>query len=148
MVADIRSERSYLSHADDLGTLSTLFADNWSEIENSCAVTKGEVARAEQLGAEILEVMGQVEAEEILGLKAARNRTAEYLRRGIEEIRAAAAFVFRNDAARYERYPALRSRRPVKKPDAKTEEEQPAAKSAPAGPEQPAATVASPPALH
>ena len=40
-----------------------------------------------------------------------RNRAAEYLRQGIEEVRAAAAYLFRNDPRSMARYPSLFVRR-------------------------------------
>jgi hypothetical protein len=115
MLDDIRAGRSHLKLADDLGRLAELFTNNWRETDRHCAVTKGDTERARTLGVEMLSVIPLSETVEKSALKATRFRAAEYLRRGIQEINLAAAFLFRRDPVRYARYPKRFTRSAPKK---------------------------------
>ncbi len=53
-----------------------------------------------------------------------RHRAAEYLRQGIEDVRAAAGYIFRNDDKSRERYPSLFIRKRKKNGNGKTTVEQ------------------------
>jgi hypothetical protein len=114
-LADIRSGRSHLKLADDLGRLAQLLTDHWREADGHCAVTRKDIERARTLGTEMLSVIPLSETAEKSALKETRNRAAEYLRRGIQEINVAATFLFRRDHARYARYPNLYTRLAPKK---------------------------------
>jgi hypothetical protein len=107
IVAEIRSRQSYMNKGDDLGALATLFVEHWEDVQSKCAVTEEDVIRASDLGASILAAMGAADSTEVSDVRETRNLAAEYLRRGIEAIGAAAAFAFRNDPESLNRYPRL-----------------------------------------
>lgn len=107
VVGEIRRGQGHANHADDLGALAELFSEHWDEADGKCDVTLEDIARAETLGAEILELLSPSKAKEIDDARNLRNRAAEHLRRGIENIRDAASYVFRNEPALIERYPSL-----------------------------------------
>ena len=115
VVAHIRKGNGYANKADDLGRLASLFAERWSEVEGKCDVNEEDIARAEALGAEILQAMSPSRVEMLDDARGLRNRAAEHLRRGIEDVRDAASYVFRKKPEEMERYPSLftRSRRKV-----------------------------------
>jgi hypothetical protein len=116
-VAEIRANQSYMDKADDLARLSVLFSDHWQEAEGVCNVTEEDVLLASDLGAKVLEIIGSGGSSDIAEAKETRNLSAEYLRRGIEDIFAIAAFEFRNDPESLSRYPKLYGSK--KKPGAK-----------------------------
>jgi len=101
------SREAYLNVADDLGSLASLFTEYWSQAEGNCDVTLEDIARAQRLGAGILRAMSPSHTEELGEVKRLRHRAAEYLRQGIEDVRAAAAYVYRNNDKKLERYPSL-----------------------------------------
>jgi hypothetical protein len=106
-VAEIRANQSYLDKGDDMIRLSNLFAKHWAEVEGKCDVTEEEVILAEDLGSQILKIRKSAGSSDISEAKEIRNLAAEYLRRGLEDIVALAAFVFRNDPESLARYPKL-----------------------------------------
>jgi len=106
-VAAIRKGQGYQDMADDLGAMHELFTENWDRAEGKCEVTVDEVERAKVLGAAMLQALSPTSSEELSEARDLRNRAAEYLHRGFEEVRAAAQYVFRNDEARLERYPSM-----------------------------------------
>jgi hypothetical protein len=112
-LANIRRGAGTANRAYDLGSLAALFTERWPSAVGRCDVTLAEIARAEELGAEILQWMSPARREAIDDVRSLRHRAAEHLRRGIEAIREAAGYVFRNDPRQLERYPSLfvRSRR-------------------------------------
>ena len=65
-------------------------------------------------------------------MKRLRYQAAEYLRRGIEEVRAAAGYIFRNNPKQMERYPSLFVRKRRKTDKVKTADEASADSVAPA----------------
>jgi hypothetical protein len=123
IVADIRSGHSHVNKADDLRSMAALFAEHWEQVENRCDVTKEDVVRADDLSARILEIMDTAGNAEISDLKRTRDTCSEYARRGIEDIRAAAAFAYRKDQERLNRYPTFALGKKKKKTNGKNEEE-------------------------
>jgi len=107
VVESIRKGRGRSDHADDLGRLAALLDERWDEVEDKCGVTREDIARAEKLGAGMLELLSPARVEIVDEVRDLRNRAAEHLRRGIEGIHDAASYLFRNDAAKLERYPSL-----------------------------------------
>ena len=108
IVANIRSGHAYVNQADDMGNLTRLFIDNWKQADGQCKVTKEDVVKAQELGAQFLADLSKVKTESITELKDLQLRAGEYLRRGIDDIRTAAAFVFSRDKERLSRYPLIR----------------------------------------
>ncbi len=102
-----RSGRGYANHADDLGALASLFSEHWHLADGKCEVKHEDIDRAKTLGADMLESISPTRAEVLDEAKSLRNKAAEHLRRGIDDIRDAAAYVFRKDELRMERYPSL-----------------------------------------
>ncbi len=108
IIADLRSGRGTLNRADDLLSLSVLFTNHWDEIKDRCNVSMEEIDEARSLALRIIEIVSpQVNVNELEELRAVRDGAFEYLRRGIDEIRAAAAFAFREEPSRLKKYPSL-----------------------------------------
>ncbi len=112
IVADLRAGKGTLNRADDLLSVSVLFSNNWDEIKDRCNVSREEIDEARSLALRIIEIVSpQVNVNELEELRAVRNGAFEYLRRGIDDIRAAAAFAFRDEPSRLKNYPSLFSGR-------------------------------------
>ncbi len=108
IVAELRSGRGTLNRADDLLSLSVLFTNHWDEIKDRCDVSMEEIDEARSLALRIIEIVSpQVNVNELEELRAVRDGAFEYLRRGIDDIRAAAAFTFRDEPSRLKSYPSL-----------------------------------------
>jgi hypothetical protein len=112
VVADIRSGHGKLNITDDLAALVNLFQDQWDDAEPNCRITEDDLEAATELCMQmILASTIQTFSEVVHDARDLRNRAAEYLRRGVDDIRAAAGFVFRNDPEALESYPGLFSGR-------------------------------------
>jgi hypothetical protein len=111
VVASIRKGQGYANRADDLGSLAALFTEHWDQAEGECGVKLEDIAAAEELGARILEAMSPSKAQVVEDVRSLRHRAGEYLRRGIEEVRWAATYVFRHTPGELERYPSLFKKR-------------------------------------
>jgi hypothetical protein len=136
VVAAIRKGHGHQDTADDLGALHELFSEHWDRAAGKCEVTLEEVARAEELGAAMLQALSPTRSEELDEARDLRNRAAEHLRRGFEEVRAAALYVFRNNESRLERYPSMFVlRRKRSSSSAADDEESTGSGSTPSGPE-------------
>ncbi|MDJ0762042.1 MAG: hypothetical protein QNJ97_03560 [Myxococcota bacterium] len=120
-VAKIRAGNSHLNRADDLGALATLFIDHWDEAETNCNVTEDEVLLAQELGAKMMTALGGVQTKEVSDIRLQRDKAGEYLRQGIEDIRAAACFAFRDDPKALDRYPSIRMAKKKGKPKERAE---------------------------
>ena len=126
VVDGIRAGNGHMNKADDLGSLATLFHEHWDEAAGKCNVSKSDIAEAQKLGAAILQAKSPIRLRELDELRGLRLRAGEYLRRGIETIRAGAGFIHRDDPEAMGRYPSLfaksRRRKTVKNgTDAATE---------------------------
>jgi hypothetical protein len=105
-------------------------------VANQCPVTLEDVARAKVLGADILQALSPTRSKDLDEAKDLRQRAAEHLRRGFEEVRAAALYVFRNNESRLERYPSMFVlRRKRSSSSAADDEESAGSGSTPPGPE-------------
>ncbi len=107
VVADIRKGAGYLDMAGDLARYATLFEDHWSKAEGRCEVTLADAASAKSISAVILESLTAKPTGTVDELKDLRCRAAEYLRRGADDIRDAATYVFRKTPTALDRYPSL-----------------------------------------
>lgn len=106
-VAAIRSGSGHLDLADDLMSLATLFMDHWTDVDGKSRVTKNQLGRARELGMEIVKTVApKDEARPVSDARDLRNRAGTYLRQACEEIRAAAAFMYRKTPDAMDRYPA------------------------------------------
>ncbi len=120
VIADIRTSYSHFDQADNMGALAKLFLERWEEARDNCSVTRQEVLEAEALGGRLLQAVARTKFKEISDLKALHNQAGEYLRRGIYDIRAAAALVFKGDGHHRARYPSISIMRKKRKMDADT----------------------------
>jgi hypothetical protein len=111
-----------VNRADDLGALAQLFTEHWDKAEGKCDVGLDDIARAEELGAEILEALSPSAVKEINAARDLRRRAAEYLRRGIDSIRDVASYAFRNSPRQMDRYPSLYVNRGNRKPNSKNDQ--------------------------
>lgn len=124
VVSEIRSGGGHKDTADDLVALGALFSTYWDAASGRCDVTDEEVAAARKLGLKLLQALGtNAQTSPVASARDLRDRAAAYTRQAANELRAAAAFVFRNDPEALERYPALhaappRRRRPKTEPKA------------------------------
>ena len=139
VIATIRSGATNVNKADDLGSLGTLFTEHWDRAQGKCDVTLEDIAEAERLGARILQATISTPTGAAYDVRNLRHRAAEYLRQGIEDVRAAAGYIFRNDEKSRERYPSLFIRKRKKNGNGKTTVEQDTSDAAiaPAGVEVP-----------
>ncbi len=125
-IALIREGSGYLDTAGDLVRYASLFKSQWESVKNRCDITESDLASAEKLGPVMLEGLTAVPAEELVAKKDLRSRAAEYLCRGADDIRDAAAYVFRKTPAALSRYPSLYSvRGPARKNKENPEVEEP-----------------------
>jgi hypothetical protein len=143
----IHKGNGYANKADDLGSLATLFTEHWESAEGLYNITLEDITRAKALGADMLEAITRAKAlgadmlEAITRAKALgadmleaispsrkqavddfrslRNRASEYLREAIEEVRAAAAYIYRNNPSEMERYPSMFANRRKKNASSK-----------------------------
>ena len=120
MVANIRSGNGYANKADDLGSLATLFTEHWARAEGKCEVILEDIAEAESIGASILKAMIPSGSEVFDDMRGLHSRAAEYLRRGIEELRDGASYIYRNNPSEMDRYPSLFFRKKRKAMNGKT----------------------------
>ena len=126
VVADIRQGAGHLDTAGDLNRYAVLFEEHWDLAEGRCDVTLEDLASAKHLSTLILEGLTAAPEGDIAEWKDLRNRAGEYLRRGAEDIRAAAAYLFREDPDALSRYPSLHAPRgPARKHKSESAEEQP-----------------------
>jgi hypothetical protein len=107
VVRDIRQGSGYLDMAGDLTRYAVLFDDNWKNIEGRCDVVQDDTASAKKLSTLMLQSLTATPFGTIDELKDLRNRAGEYLRRGAEDIRDGASYVFRKNPAAFSRYPSL-----------------------------------------
>jgi hypothetical protein len=103
----INKGNGYANKADDLGSLATLFTEHWESAQGLCNITLEDITRAKALGADMLEAISPSRKQAVDDFKSLRNRAAEYLREAIEEVRAAAAYIYRNNPSEMERYPSM-----------------------------------------
>ena len=80
-------------------------------------ITEEEIENAHALGNQLLDAVGPSRDETVKAVQNLRDHAGEYLRRGIEDIRTAAGFIFRNDEKHMSRYPNLGSLRKRRKTD-------------------------------
>jgi hypothetical protein len=113
VVADIRAGSGHVDTADDLVRLAVLFSDQMQACHSRCDVTLADVEAARSLGARMLSAWRKNSTQKTTELREMRDRAGEYLMRGVDHIRAAAQFIFRNDEAAFSRYPSLYLRTPA-----------------------------------
>ncbi len=83
--------------------------------EGQCSVTFDDVIKAQALGAAIFKTMSFSEKEVLNVLRDLRDRSGEYLRQGIENIKAGAIYIFRETPEEIGRYPSLFHKRKRKR---------------------------------
>ncbi|MCP4603862.1 MAG: hypothetical protein GY847_25640 [Proteobacteria bacterium] len=110
LLAQIRAGNGHANSADDLGSLATLFHDHWKEAAGRCSITKEEIVEARRVGAAILRAKSPIKTKELDEICDLRYRAGEYLRRGIEDIRAGAYFIHRGNPEALDRYPSIFAR--------------------------------------
>ncbi|MCP4605314.1 MAG: hypothetical protein GY847_33145 [Proteobacteria bacterium] len=123
-VANAKSGYSHLDLANNIFTLYHLFIENWDEVTKRSDVTEDEIKHAHALGNQLLDAVGPSRDESVKAAQDLRDRAAEYLRQGIEDIRTAAGFIFRNDEKHLSRYPTLGSMRKRRRTDSQNGSEQ------------------------
>lgn len=134
IIAEIRSGTGYLDLADDLMALANLFDARWGEVAGRTLVEEEDLGEARAIATAIAAAYGgnphDPDAESLRDL---RTRAFHYLYTGVEEVRAAAAYVHRNDPVRLADYPSLFAwrRRRKSAPSAPPQEERTPAPEAP-----------------
>ncbi|MCP4604680.1 MAG: hypothetical protein GY847_29860 [Proteobacteria bacterium] len=88
------------------------------------SLTEDEIKHAHALGNQLLDAVGPSRDEAVKAAQDLRDRAGEYLRQGIEDIRTAAGFIFRNDETHLSRYPSLGSMRKRRRTDSQNGSEQ------------------------
>ncbi|MCP4604145.1 MAG: hypothetical protein GY847_27095 [Proteobacteria bacterium] len=107
VVEEIRSGNGHVNKADDLGSLAILFHEHWETVKGQCSVTKQDIMKAHKLGAAILKAKSPIKSKELDEIRILRGKAGEHLRRGIEDIRAGAYFIHRNEVEALNRYPSI-----------------------------------------
>jgi hypothetical protein len=132
LLKDISAGRSRIDKADDLARLNMIFNDHWTNLNGRCDVEKDDVERSRDLSEQLLSALSGPQEIELYEVQDLRNRAYEHLRRGIDDIRHAAKFVFRDQPRRLKRYPLLhslgrkkRAAKPAPPPATETPIEQP-----------------------
>jgi hypothetical protein len=110
-VMSIREGSGYLDMAGDLVRYASLFTSLWNAVQNRCDITESDLKSEKRLSPIMLEGLTAVPAKELEARRDLRDRAAEYLCRGVEEIRDAATYVFRKKPSRLSQYPSLYSSR-------------------------------------
>jgi hypothetical protein len=110
----IRAGNGYLDLADDLVALSGVFGAHWSFASGKCDITEADLAAARGVASELMTALvGRDASRETAGrdiaqVRDVRDRAATYAREGIDDVRAAAAFIYRRDSEAWtERYPSF-----------------------------------------
>jgi hypothetical protein len=93
--------------ANDVFKLYRLFIENMDEVKRRSDITEVDIARVDELGKSLLDAVGPSGDERLRAAKDLRARAGDYLRQGIDNIRAAAGFVFQWDEKHISRYPKL-----------------------------------------
>jgi hypothetical protein len=76
------------------------------------------------LGNRLLDVIGPSRDEQVKAAQDLRDRVGEFLRQGVEDIRTAAGFIFRDDEKHLFRYPSLGGLRKRRRTDTQGEVEE------------------------
>ncbi len=122
VIAEIRANKGNINLADDVAGLANIFIENWAFVDGRYDVSFDEIKEAENLSMLMVESFGNKEELSIKDLQDMRDRAAEYLRRGVDEMRKVAAFVHKDDPKAMKNYPSLYSRRNARQVKAKKAE--------------------------
>jgi hypothetical protein len=116
-VRRLRGVRGHRNKADALHVLAVMFSEHWKEVERRCAVSQKDISKAQKVSADILKALTGNRKPRLEAAVLKRDRAYEYLCRGIDEIRACAAFVHRNNPKALSSYVPLYPSRKRKKKD-------------------------------
>ncbi|MDJ0764378.1 MAG: hypothetical protein QNJ97_15475 [Myxococcota bacterium] len=107
VVADIRAGAGRMDKADELVRYAALFEEHWAEAKDNSNVTQDDLTAARTLSAQLIDTLTAIPPSDLAELRDIQNRAGEYLRRAVDDIRAAAIYIFRRDPEALERYPSL-----------------------------------------
>ena len=127
VVAAIRRGRSHPDMADDILSMVNLFESRWAYAKDRCDISEEDLVEARVLGIRIMEALNNTAEETVLAARRdIRSRAATWLRMGVDDVRAAASYIFRENPEEMERYPSLFSgrRRPQSEDEEETEEKE------------------------
>lgn len=113
----LRGVRGHRDKADALNFLAVMFSDRWKEVEHKCKVSSNDISQAQKLSLDILQALTVERKPRLEAAVFRRDRAYEYLCRGIDEIRACAAFVHRKNPRALSSYVPLYPSRQRKKKD-------------------------------
>lgn len=111
LVESIRSGKGYLHLVDALARYGMLFSENWDAANGYCNITEADIHQAKDLSARLIVLLADADNDKLSEYRSLRDRAGEVLRRAVSDIRAAAAFVYRNTPDEMDRYPSLFSGR-------------------------------------
>ncbi|MBI3072937.1 MAG: hypothetical protein HYY84_12555 [Deltaproteobacteria bacterium] len=118
-LAHIREGQGHLDTADDLAALAGLFSANWSTAKGRCDITEADVTQAQNISVKLVNALAaKSDDREVIKARDLRDRAATYARYGVDTIRAAAGFIFRDDEAALDRYPTIFVSRGRRRPTA------------------------------
>ena len=115
VVKQIREGQGHMDLADDLTRYAILFTQNWDKADGQSAINQGDIDAAQRIGAQLLDSLTATQASSTDDLRDQRDRAGEYFIRAINDIRDAAAYVFRNDEDALNRYPSIYSKKHTRK---------------------------------
>jgi hypothetical protein len=107
-IADVREGHGHLDTADDLAALAGIFSSNWSQAKGRCDITEADVTLAQNTSVKLVSALAaKSDDREVTKARDLRDRAATYARFGVDTVRAAAGFIFRDDEAALDRYPTI-----------------------------------------
>jgi hypothetical protein len=106
-LSSMKRGNSRFNLANDVFKLYRLFIENMDEATRRSDLAEEDIARVDELSKKLLDAVGPSGGERLRAARNLRARAGEYLLQGIENIGAAAGFVFREDEKRLSRYPRL-----------------------------------------
>ncbi len=120
-IAGLKGGHGYRDVADDLLTLSGLFATNWSRIEGQVPIRRAQLDRLQGLGEKLLQMLGirEMTPERIAATADIRARAFTLLDNAYSEARRAVTTLRWNEGDADAIAPPLRSRPVVRRPEEK-----------------------------
>ena len=96
LVESIRGGKGYVHLVDALAQYGMLFAENWDAANGNCNITQADINQAKNLSARLVVLLTDTDNDKVSEYRNLRDRAGKALRRAVSDIRAAAAFVYRN----------------------------------------------------
>lgn len=107
VLGDITRNTGYRDLADDLNRLAELFSAHFAQVQGRSAIGQAELNQAAELGAKLLNTATVDRSAGLQEWRERRHQAWTLLYNAAQDVRLAAAFIFRNEPAQLDRYPSL-----------------------------------------